>query len=269
MLRLTRCSQALVRPDGRREETVIPKFQVMIGQALTHLIPLVSQKEPENAMTSALLVSSLHVTDCISEERKSTSMPELPFELVELVIDYVLADMRSTKIGDTAAALLRVSSSVRYIVVKAFTPVKLYEVDPSPSPQEVTVHLDEKLVSFVASITRWHLADVSVQRHNAAVQPKEKVEVHHESCVSDALQLVTLDTQAASCCTLNETHALCTPYSRVSCVVCLAIEANASSGGKHWRRRAVSKEARTLHPQSKARDSDTSGYVQSFAIHYN
>lgn len=147
------------------------QVQYVMRPALTPLLPSVSQKEPDNAIASALLVSSLHVTDCISDEHQSSAMPQLPLELVQLIIEFVLEDMRSTKIGVTAAALLHVSSSVRFWVAKAFAPIKLYEVDTPLIAGATKARLPEEISSYIGPAVRWHVCDFSIRRHGVLSEP--------------------------------------------------------------------------------------------------
>lgn len=143
-------------------------------------------------MLSGVLGLSLCVTDCLSDSRREGRISKLPLELLDNILKHVIEEMRISKIGTTVATLMHVSSYVRCQVIKAFAPIRLYDVAlPVASPLR-EVHLPDDLLGFVCPLIRWYLQDTSIQRHSTKARPTcvskdplfftTKVRVHNASC---------------------------------------------------------------------------------------
>lgn len=113
-------------------------------------------------MLSGILGLVLCVTNCISDAQQTAKPVELPFELIELIFDSVVQDMHDTKIGDTAAALMHVSSAARFRVLKALPQVKLYELDTQCGQRASQLRLPDSLVRYIRQANEFFLLDVAL-----------------------------------------------------------------------------------------------------------
>lgn len=116
---------------------------------------------------------ALCITDCNSDSQRTGKLAVLPNDVIDLVVDHVVLDMRDTKQGGTVAALMHVSSLIRYKLAKLFAPVKLYTAAPPRVEQEAEVLLPEDFEHYIPSVIRWHLFDASMKRHGAAAPSQQ------------------------------------------------------------------------------------------------
>lgn len=115
------------------------------------LLPVAARDQSNVAHN--LVSSALFTTDCISETKRNGSTPELPIELVLIVVAYALDSMRSSKDGSVIRALMHTSSFLRRHVMRAFDKVEL--VQNVRGDLEVSDALD----AFVRNAVHLYLID--------------------------------------------------------------------------------------------------------------
>lgn len=106
-------------------------------------------------INKAIISSALITTDCISHRKGQVS--ELPFELMQMIIDWAVIDMEATRDGSLLCALMHTSCLIRSVVKRSFEPLHLYEYYVIPVKNSVQVPLPRQLGAYV-----WDLAERSV-----------------------------------------------------------------------------------------------------------
>lgn len=109
---------------------------------------------------------TLVTTDCISASDSKGVVPNLPIELLEMVVKYVVDDMRRSRNGATVRALMHTSLFFRFTCAKAFAPVYLERRHSSrPSPYKEELCVPDDLSAYIwSTIQDTLLTDFSVRR---------------------------------------------------------------------------------------------------------
>lgn len=130
-------------------------------------------KEPSSVIAGGVLALALLITDCNSDTQRSAFTPELPFELLEIIIDYAVQDMIKTKIGKTVAALMHVSSLVRLRSAQAFQPARMYEAIPPYRNvySGIQAFTPIRLIIFMHEALSWSIQDITVRQHGSQGAP--------------------------------------------------------------------------------------------------
>lgn len=117
-------------------------------------------------MAQVHLSVAVLTTDCISEKKRKDAVPELPKELQDLIVDFVVQGMVETKDGSTVCAVMHTSSLFRLRAAQAFDAIPLFEAEYEGYEKEQKVNLERSLGTFVGDVIEsWWLLDVSIKRH--------------------------------------------------------------------------------------------------------
>lgn len=113
-----------------------------------------------------MLGHALLTTDCISATNSKGFMPSLPIELLDMVVQSVVHEMRRSQNGTAMCALMHTSSMLRFRCIDAFKPIALCECE-TPQVQrteKLLVHCE--LFTYMWNVLQYRfLTDVSTKRH--------------------------------------------------------------------------------------------------------
>lgn len=107
-------------------------------------------------MAGPRLMLMLTASEALTE---SDHKLHVPFELVEIIIDFALAEARETKDGTLLCALMHTSSAVRLRLVRGMGKLRLYESDVYWPPQQQTVRMSRDFGDFMWDSLTWYLSD--------------------------------------------------------------------------------------------------------------
>lgn len=105
-----------------------------------------------SAVARNLTGQVLITTDCASTVHESESRG-LPVELIDLVVDFAVEDMRTAKDVSAVTVLLHTSSFIRYRAAQAFSPITAWDLGTIDVPdKEPRLRVHPHLVAYIRSL---------------------------------------------------------------------------------------------------------------------
>lgn len=130
----------------------------MLLSLLTHLpLNASEQKKGDKSETiKGILNTVFYCTDCVSETERTGETQTLPHELLGFVVEYAISEMQRTRDSKLVRLLLHLSRETRCKVVKAFAPIRLFELQPAAAHAD-QLRAPKELHDFLWDSIHWHL----------------------------------------------------------------------------------------------------------------
>lgn len=121
-------------------------------------------------MTRVHIGAAILTTDCQSENNRTGTLPELSQELLDLIVDFAVADLEDGE-GAAARKMMHTSSILRCQAAKAFNPIQLFEEAATLDLEhDRAACFSRSLVNFVWDAVLHWVNDWSLKKHKL-VQP--------------------------------------------------------------------------------------------------
>lgn len=142
---------------------------------LTYAVLLVALKDPSSAVLEALIFTTRSKTICIKEQESiSREVPTLPYELVDMVVNFAIEQGRSAGEGSSLCTLMHTKRAIRLTVIaEAFDEIDLYDCESQlmPAPHGRELRVPSALHHEIQQMLRNHmLLDFSARRTAGALR---------------------------------------------------------------------------------------------------